>query len=55
VNSSQIAEEVARTLTASIGLVLAIPLTTIIAAALASRSSGGAPPSATAGLMSSGR
>ncbi len=34
-NGSQLAEEVARTLTASIGLVLAIPLTTLIAAVLA--------------------
>lgn len=40
-NSSQIAEEIARTLAASIGLVLSIPLTTIIAAALAHRSQPG--------------
>jgi uncharacterized membrane protein len=37
-NSTQIAEEIARTLAASTGLVLSIPLTTIIAAVLASTS-----------------
>jgi len=32
INSGQLAEEIARTLVASIGLILAIPLTTLIAA-----------------------
>jgi uncharacterized membrane protein len=37
INSSQIAEEIVRTLVASIGLILSIPLTTLIAALLATR------------------
>jgi uncharacterized membrane protein len=44
INSGQMAEEITRTLVASIGLILAIPLTTAIAALLAARA---APPTAT--------
>ncbi|GAB2979292.1 YibE/F family protein [Nocardioides montaniterrae] len=55
VSSEQLAEEIVRTLASAIGLVLAVPITTALAAVIASPGASAKPPKAPAGRRIAGR